>query len=369
MLRKILIGIVCLLGLLALWIGVLWLVTEPDPMPEGTESAQRLTTGLFEVDTADYSWIDGTRDNRVITITLWRPKPVSEPRPLLLYSHGFMSGRAGCTHMANHLASYGYFVACVEHPYSNANAPGEPNEFDVVNQPGDLSFVLDQILEEDLTEFSLIDPGRIGAFGISLGANTVTLAAFHPEWREPRLKVVVSIVGHGDVFGRKFFQAAKVPFLMIAGTADNIVPYDTNAAQIPDRIQKGGLLTLQGASHAGFTYITSGLLRVLGNPDDLGCGGASPEDIPQEQSPFVGVFGTKEQGLIVPIDYTPPCSSTFSNVMKAGRQQNIATLAVRAFFDSIFSPSVTDRQGHREYLETTISQDLSSVSFRGAKEE
>ncbi len=363
MLRKLFIGIACLVGLIALVIGALWLVTEPKPLPEGTESARRLAAGPFAVNTVDYRWNDANRD---ITITLWRPEEASEKRPLLLFSHGFMSTREGCTHMAKHLSSYGYFVACVEHPFSNANAPDGPNEFDVVNQPSDLSFVLDQILKEGSVEFDLVDPDRIGAFGISLGANTVTLAAFHPEWREPRLKAVVSVVGHGDVFGQSFFQTANIPFLMIAGTADNIVPYETNAVHIPDRIQVGGLLTVEGATHAGFSYITSGPLRILGNPDNLGCGGASPEDIPQDESPFVGKFGTQQQGLIIPTEYKPPCSSTFSNVMKAGRQQDIATLAIRAFFGSIFATSANERQAHREYLELTILEELPSVSFRGA---
>ena len=351
----------------------LWFLTVPEPFAPETVTASRFSPGPYSVGRSDFDWVDAERDQspgqRALPTTMWYPKYSDAQHSLLVFSHGLMSSRFGCTYMAEHLASHGYVVVSADHPFSHAGAPGGPDHFDVVNQPADLTFLIDRTLQLDEGERPFkgtIDPRRIGAFGISLGANTVTLAAFHPDWRDPRIAAVVSIVGHGDVFGSSFFDNAPVPFLMIAGTADAIVDYDVNAAPIPQRIRDGGLLTIEGATHAGFTNLTSGFLRVLGNPDNLGCGAVTADDIPQDENPFVGVFGTPEQGLIVPSSYRAPCAKTFEQVLKAGRQQNIAALVVRAFFDSQFALSENEKQTSRDFLETTIASELNEVTYQPA---
>jgi hypothetical protein len=52
--------------------------------------------------------------------------------------------------------------------------------------------------------------------------------------------------------------------------------------------------------------------------------------------------------------------------MKAGRQQNIATLAVRAFFESQFAESMDQRQVSQNFLERTISRELEEVTYQPA---
>lgn len=378
MMRKLLLGLLVIVVFAMVGFAIVWFSTEPEKLPNGTESASRLAAGPYSVGRSDFEWIDTERihayqngesepsGQRVLPTTIWYPEDLDEEHPLLVFSHGLMSSRRGCTYMAEHLASHGYVIVSADHPFTNADAPGGPDLFDVVNQPADISFLIDQMLDLRDGEQPFkgtIDAKRIGAFGISLGANTVTLAAFHPEWRDPRIAAVISIVGHGDVFGPLFFDHASIPFLMIAGTADAIVDYDVNAKPIPGRIRQGGLVTIEGATHAGFTDMTAGLLRVLGNPDNLGCGAVSADDIPQDQSPFVGLFGTPEQGLIVPSEYRAPCAKTFEHVMKAGRQQSIATIVVHAFFESQFAGLATEQIANREFLEETLPSELEEVSY------
>ena len=375
MMRWVLYALLAILIFATVGLTGLWFMTVPEPFAAGTASASRFSPGPYPVGRSDFDWVDAERaqppGRRALPTTMWYPKDSDGEHTLLVFSHGLMSSRFGCTYMAEHLASYGYIVVSADHPISHAGAPGGPDFLDVVNQPADLTFLIDRTLQlgEGERPFEgTIDPHRIGAFGISLGANTVTLAAFHPDWRDPRIAAAISIVGHGDVFGSSFFDNAPVPFLMIAGTADAIVDYDVNAAPIPQRIRKGGggLLTIKGATHAGFTNLTSGLLRVLGNPDNLGCGAVTADDIPQDESPFVGLFGTPEQGLIVPSEYRAPCAKTFEQVLKAGRQQNIAALAVRAFFDSQFAVSDEEKQASQDFLETTIASELNEVTYQPA---
>jgi len=365
--------------LVALAMSVGWWLTEPEPLPANSVSETRLQPGPYRVEVREFTWVDASRStpangayqgapDRTLAVSMWFPADLDVAHPLLVFSHGLMSSRAGCTYMAEHLASYGYVVVSADHPLSNLRAPGGPDYHDVVNQPGDVSYLITHLLalEPSQRPFAgAIDRNRIGVFGISLGAATVTLTALHPAWRDPRIAAAVSIAGPGDVFGAHFFDHAPVPFLMIAGTTDAIVDYRLNAVPIPLRIRDGGLLTISGATHAGFTNVTSGLLRLLGNPDDIGCNAASAADIP-ERSVFIGLFGTAEQGLLEPSEQRPPCAVRYSDVMRAGRQQMIATLAVRAFFESRFAPAAQARADNREFLESTLARELHEVAYTPA---
>lgn len=370
-------GVGTVLVVLLVALAVAMIVTAPGSLPEGTESAARLAPGPYPVGRQDLEWVDVTRataangnypgsSERVFPVTLWYPKEVGGAHPLLVFTHGIFSTREGCAYLAEHLASHGYVVVSADFPLTHFAAPGGPDPLDVVNQPADVSFLIDRTLglEGAARPFEgEIDLHRIGAFGISLGAATTTLVAFHPEWRDPRIAAAISIAGPGDVFGRDFFDHADVPFLMIAGTADPIVDFETNALPIPERIREGGLVTIEGATHAGFTNVTSGLLRVLGNPDHIGCGGATAEVVPQEQSVFVGLFGTPEQGLIVPAEYRPPCGKVYDDVLVAGRQQMMTMLAVFAFFESQFALTEAERAAQEAYLAETLPREIPEVTY------
>lgn len=47
------------------------------------------------------------------------------------------------------LASHGYTVVAVDYPLTNFFAPGKPKLSDVVNQPGDVSFLIDTMLKRN----------------------------------------------------------------------------------------------------------------------------------------------------------------------------------------------------------------------------
>jgi predicted dienelactone hydrolase len=372
-------AVICLA--IAVGIGIGWILTTPKPLPAGSESASRLAPGPYAVGQVDLRWVDASRPTaengnypgsteRVFPLTLWFPKDLDGRHPLAVFIHGLMSSRFGCTYMAEHLASYGYIVVSADFPLTNARAPGGPNYLDVVHQPADVSFLIDRALALGGSERPFegeIDRQRIGVFGISLGGATATLVAFHPEWRDSRVTAAISIAGPGDVFGPRFFDHADVAFLMIAGTSDGIVDYETNAVPIPDRVRQGGLLTIEGATHAGFTDMTAGFLRLFGNPDRLGCSQAKPGDIPEDKSVFVGLFGSPEQGLLIPTRYRPPCATVYDDVMRAGRQHMVTTLAVRAFFESRFAVTNVERETHADFLEHTLPAELAEVTYTASR--
>ena len=85
--------------------------------------------------------------------------------------------------------------------------------------------------------------------------------------------------------------------------------------------------------------------------------------VPQEESVFVGLFGTHEEGLLTPVNYRPPCGETYDNAMRAGRQHMITKLAVRAFFESLFSETEQERKAHERFLTRTLPAEVSEVSY------
>ncbi|MGD8866429.1 MAG: hypothetical protein PVI01_02345 [Gemmatimonadales bacterium] len=113
----------------------------------------------------------------------------------------------------------------------------------------------------------------------------------------------------------------------------------------------------------GGTHVAAGLMRVLGNPDKVGCrlAGAKPEATPE--NPFNGLFGTPEQGLLEVTEYPPPCVRTFERTMSAGRQQMLTKLAVRAFFESHFAREPEVRADHEEFLVRILPAELPELTY------
>ena len=74
-------------------------------------------------------------------------------------------------------------VAAPVFPLESADAPGGPDESDLVNEPGDISFVISQLLAASAAPggalSGLIDPGRI-----AVGDNP-TVARPRSRWPTP----------------------------------------------------------------------------------------------------------------------------------------------------------------------------------------
>lgn len=377
---KILRILLLVVVLLSAGVGLALIATRPDPLPEGSESARRLEPGPHAVALTEAVWIDASRataangdfegaPERSFDVSIWSPEGASGPHPLLVFSHGFMSTKEGCTAYAEHLASHGYVVLAASYPLTNFMAPGGPNADDVVQQPADVSFLIDRALSLGPDERAFaggIDRDRIGVFGISLGGLTTTLVAYHPQLGDPRIQAALSIAGPGVMFGPDYFDFADVPFLMVAGTHDAMIQYGPNAEPIPGRIRRGGLVTLDGASHAGFSYLAAGPMRLLGNPDEIGCEALTRNlDLAPGENPF-SELGGPEQGMIDASGTPLPCEIRFEEAISAGRQQWLTALAVEAFFGSYFADDPKVRSAHAEYLAKTLPEELPEVRYTPA---
>ena len=59
------------------------------------------------------------RRSRQFTVDFYLPQGLSQPAPVIVFSHGLASDRQHFAATAKHLASHGFVAVTVEHPGSN----------------------------------------------------------------------------------------------------------------------------------------------------------------------------------------------------------------------------------------------------------
>lgn len=351
---------------------------QPESFPATTSSYQRLLNGPYEVEKIQRTFVDLSRptqsnhdypgeDRRVLKTNIWFPSDSgSNKHPLIIYAHGFSSNHNAAKITNAHLASHGYIVMAPNFPLTNTLAPGGPLAIDVANQAGDVSYVIDQAIKlSNSTDGVLsgkLDATRIGAIGISMGGLTSSVAAFHPTDRDSRIGAAVSIAGPLNFFDSRFFAARKLPFLMIGGDLDVIVPYASNARPALDRVPGATLVTVAGGSHLGFADIAAPL-RWLKNPDVIGCyfveknlADEQPDD-PRWQN----LFGPSDLGINYDSPESPCTHDSLPNAINVLQQTAVTRLAVRAFLDSIFLPNIEARNKASDYLMTILPNEVSEI--------
>lgn len=305
------------------------------------------------------------------------PAPLAQDAcagPLVIYSHGFMSFRANGAYLAKHLASHGYFVVAANFPLTHFGAAGGPQIADVVNQPGDVSFLIDRLItwssDPENRYFGCIDRERIAAVGVSLGGLTTTLLAYHPVWHDKRVRAAISIAGPSSIFEEGFFSRTAVSFMMVAGEIDAITSYQDNANSLLERESNIALVTLKSGSHTGFAGASAWFPVWLKNPDTVGCWalGNKIDDVVDDFRDFVDLLGGEAAG----IRYSPtslPCqSATLPPAMRPHRQQHLTKLAVLAFLQSRFHPQEEFRNQYDEILEHALpseNRDIVVAKSRG----
>jgi fermentation-respiration switch protein FrsA (DUF1100 family) len=180
------------------------------------------------------------------------------PYPLIVFSHGLTGIRRQSSSYTAHLASHGYVVISPDFPLTNGAAPGGPRIGDAVNQPGDVSFLINSFLQfsaEPGNPFEgAIDETTIGLTGHSTGGLTSILATFGPL-ADPRVKAVLPLAPLGCMVGNQAYTASHIPLLVIGGSADQVVGFPSirqayDAANTPKY-----LLTLLGGNHMRFAEI------------------------------------------------------------------------------------------------------------------
>ncbi len=183
-----------------------------------------------------------------------RALPLPGPFPLIVFGHGFAVTPAPYAALLRAWARAGYVVAAPVFPLGNANAPGAPDESDIVNQPGDMSAVITHLIAAGRAASGpfrgLIDPHEIAVAGQSDGGVTALAATYSRRYRDRRVRAAAILSGAElPGLGPFSFAPGSPALLASQGTADPINrPKNTyrffNRASSPRY-----LLALLGAGH------------------------------------------------------------------------------------------------------------------------
>lgn len=381
--------VICLV--LAIGAAGLLIVKRPSmPIPSGTQSIARLEPGPHAVTISDLTLVDKSRPTdtngdfagsavRELAIKIWQPQKderslkLSGPFPLVVFSHGLAGSRNNAAYLGDFLASHGYILVAMDFPLTKLFAPGGPNVLDMVNQPEDISFIIDTLLasneQPNHSLYRQIDATRIGLIGHSLGGMTTTLTAYHPRLRDPRVSAAISLAGPLEMFGRRMFQAYDTPFMLIASDADPMVDYRKNAAVLTSRINNAVLVTLHKASHSGFTG-EGVYLSLLDNPDSIGCWTVADtvnEATSTQDMSLYKLFGSEDEGFL----RVPPgkiCQQALGTAMPVKRQHELTTLAVHAFLEAALRTANPLAGEHWDYLTNTLPAEIADVKIQMSQE-
>lgn len=226
---------------------------------------------------------DESRD-RQIAVDLYLPNSqhlpnieqnAQTPAPLMIISHGIAADRGDFSELAQHLVSYGFAVAVLDHPGSDTQQlrnwlGGLTDEMtasdEFIHRPKDVSFLIDR-LEELNRSGSVKDRlklDQIGVIGHSMGGytalalaganlnlnllkqqcqpdlinlNSTNLSmllqceALHTtqpdslQLKDDRVKAVIAVNSASNgIFGQAGLQDIKIPVMMIGGSDDLISP-------------------------------------------------------------------------------------------------------------------------------------------------
>jgi predicted dienelactone hydrolase len=222
------------------------------------------------------------RQGRIFQVDLYVPQTKSantpkSPFPVILISHGVAEDRKTFAYVAQHLASYGFAVAVLEHPGSDAKKYQQffagldtpPSADELINRPLDVKFVLDQLqqlndsdIKTDINLTGKLNLQQVGAIGHSYGGyttlvlagatidfqqvrklcdrnNSLNLSSFLqcraqeldqkripiPTLTDSRIKAVIALNPLGSiVLGQSGLSKIQVPVMLMGGSQDIITP-------------------------------------------------------------------------------------------------------------------------------------------------
>ncbi|MEZ5372527.1 MAG: dienelactone hydrolase family protein [Microthrixaceae bacterium] len=179
--------------------------------------------------------------------------PAEGPWPLVVFSHGRGGTGPAYVNTLRAWASAGYVVLAPTFPLTSAETPERPNTDDLVNQPADVSHLIDWAsdLPADSPLAGRIDAERVGLSGHSLGGFTSLAAAYNPKLRDDRVDAVAEWAGayRGELADGGAPVQDGPPLLAIHGDGDDTVPYEAAQNTVDAVGPPWELVTLVGGEH------------------------------------------------------------------------------------------------------------------------
>jgi predicted dienelactone hydrolase len=304
---------------------------DPRPAPTAQPSVTALTTrdvterGPYAVGSATYELIDATRptgasgdvpgsDRRLLITEVWYPAVADParpdgreaavdlsggPYPLIVFAHGLSSSRLFSPQYVQHLASHGYVVAAPDFPLTRINTPGGTRFLDTVNQSGDVSYIIDEMLRFNETSDHLleeaIDAEQIGLSGQSGGGFTTMFAVYGGPASSPdeRIDAALPISSNACFIDDRAFDADTPPMMFIHGSEDLIIPRRGSAQAYRRARAPRYHVEILGANHVRFSLADIDDEVVAGRIDGL-LGIENEDGTSEGTSSFAGCFGEAE---------------------------------------------------------------------------
>jgi predicted dienelactone hydrolase len=240
---------------------------------------------------------------------LYQPKG-DRPFPVIAISHGMASSRQTFAYLAKHLASHGFAVAVIEHEDMSlakfdrilAGTESFPGANNLIDQPLDISFVLDRLEAEsnlNLERVGLVGQSFGGYSALALAGGTLVPEAQDAECQpenysevlldlsslakctlnqnyqapvklqDPRVKAVIAINPMAKIFESTGMSQVDTPTMIISGSNDQIMPPVAEQIEpfswLNDNLEKY-LVLVKPATH--FSFLQEGL-GVLPVPDEV----------------------------------------------------------------------------------------------------
>ncbi len=287
--------------------------TLTDPAREGR---QLLTDVWYPVDAGDAVGVPSLYDlllTQLPSEVALADPVVSQagPFPVVVFSHGSGGLRFQSYFLTETLASHGFVVIAPDHTGNTAldflTGTAVPFAQSSVDRVGDVSFVIDQLLERNRTPgnalYRRVDPGRIGLAGHSFGGFTALAVAsgYGGISADERVRAIVPISPATRALDDATLARIEIPTMVLGGTSDITVPLEPSNRRAFEQISSDirRRVDVLDAGHTSFTNIcdfveafqtvelTPELAAFLEGTASEGC---APELVPIEEAKRITNF-------------------------------------------------------------------------------
>jgi dienelactone hydrolase len=183
------------------------------------------------------------------------PLTAAGPFPLVVFGPGFAETPTTYARLLDAWARAGYVVAAPLFPLTQKYVSGGRREADLINQPGDMSFVISRMLADNKLPASflrgLIAPDLIAVAGQSDGAATALADAYDPAFADARVRAAIILSGAelSSIDDSIAFPSQGPALLATQGSRDTINEPAATHRYFDLAPQPKFLLTLIGATH------------------------------------------------------------------------------------------------------------------------
>jgi dienelactone hydrolase len=206
--------------------------TRPPPSSTTRTLPSAAKPGMYAVGELTDTFVDtsrrtesangqGNAPTRTLVTVIHYPQS-DGPFPLIVLAHGQTGHPNKFTQLTTAWASAGFVVAAPVFPLTN-NQITFQTDGDYVNQPADVSFVIDQMLvrsnERSGPLAGRVDKRHIGVAGLSLGGATVYGIAFNGCCRDRRIDAALVMAGILLPYDGAY-EFPSLPLLIIHGNSD-----------------------------------------------------------------------------------------------------------------------------------------------------